>query len=106
MTRNPAQNLATTGTKANRMSVRIETEDDRGSVENSDAINAFNTEDALKNDVNPVHPVPVASVFGGSDRFDLNSSRTLVERKQATTPSGQKFNTPAGRSLHSVAEFD
>ena len=40
------------------------------SEDQSDAINAFNTEDALKNDVNPVHPIPVSSVFGSERRLN------------------------------------
>ena len=70
-----------------------------------EGINAFNTDDALKQEVNPTHAVN-PSVFGReTHRFDLNSSRTLNEKKMFS-PGEFKFSTPAIRSGVRVNEFD
>ena len=72
-----------------------------GRVEETDeGINAYNTEDALKHDVNPINPVH-PSVFGSdTNKFDLNSSRTLREKSNGEF----NFNTPLTRIPRN--EFD
>lgn len=55
----------------------------------------FNTEDALKQDVNPVHPVNIAGAFGPESHRDLNSSRGL---KQKNRDGEYNFSTPMTRS--------
>lgn len=70
-----------------------------------EGINAFNTDDALKQEVNPTHAVN-PSVFGSeTNRFDMNSSRTLNEKK-ILSPGEFKFSTPMTRSGVRLNEFD
>lgn len=65
-----------------------------GGYEDDEGINAFNTEDVLKQDVNPTHAVN-PSVFGSElHKFDMNSSRTLRERHNKE----YNFSTPITRA--------
>ena len=59
-----------------------------------EGINAFATDDALKQEVNPTHAINPKEF--GSDRkgMDFNSSRTLNEAASKMTPADYKFNTP------------
>ena len=54
-----------------------------GTQEDIEGINAFNTEDVLKQEVNPTHAINPAMFKGQTDanQMDLNSSRYLVDRK-------------------------
>lgn len=76
-----------------------------------EGINAFNTDDALRQDVNPVHAINPATVFGHEN--DCNSTRTAKEGKFMATPgvNEYKFSTPStiGRpqgQAYKVNEFD
>lgn len=77
-------------------------------TENDDiyASHAFNTEDVLKQEVNPTHAVNPA-LFKDSAR-EVNTSRTLVEKsKHQYTPADYEFNTPnvSNRDMGKVREF-
>ena len=71
-----------------------------------DRMNAFNTEDALKQEVNPTHAVDPSNYMESARGEQLNSSRTLVQKKQRGTPADYKFSTPGGRSMNKDNEFD
>lgn len=88
-----------------------EEHDDNEEHDDLEGINAFNTDDALRQDVNPVHAINPATVFG--QETDFNSTRTAKEGRFAATPGGgeYKFSTPStvGRThgqAYKVNEFD
>lgn len=56
-------------------------------------MNAYNTEDALKQEVNPTHAVN-PSAFAENNKFDMNSSRTLQEQPKIEQ---YNFSTPLTR---------
>lgn len=82
-----------------------------------DGMNAFNTNDALKQQDNPTNPVAFSARSNGLHNVDLNSSRRLnandfletaenrrntgTHSTEGTTPCEFKFSTPGGRSIGS-----
>ena len=78
-----------------------ESPQDANDSQDLEGINAFNTEDALKQSVNPTHAVHPSVFQSDTNRGELSSSRTLNERKQMQSPADFKFSTPLGRSGNS-----
>lgn len=76
------------------------THDNGTDLGDDEGINAFNTDDALKQDVNPTHAVNPSAFSSDVHKFDMNSSRTLREK----TKGEYNFSTPMNRQRDN--EFD
>jgi hypothetical protein len=74
-----------------------------------EGINAFATDDALKQEVNPTHAINATEFGSDSKRIDFNTSHTRNEVKPTPmTPSDYKFSTPTptGRFAARSSEFN